>query len=42
MEKAAVLGNTKQLFTPIGETEVKKSSVGETISENDETFICSA
>ncbi|KAK4474221.1 hypothetical protein MN116_000067 [Schistosoma mekongi] len=41
MEKAAAIGNTRQLFKLIKETGVKKSSVSETISEKDETLITS-
>ncbi|CAH8658448.1 unnamed protein product [Schistosoma rodhaini] len=41
MEKAAAVGNTRQLFRLIKETGIKKSSVSETISEKDGTLICS-
>ncbi|KAK4474313.1 hypothetical protein MN116_000398 [Schistosoma mekongi] len=41
MEKAAAIGNTRQLFKLIKETGVKKSSVSETISEKDGTLISS-
>ncbi|XP_018654888.1 hypothetical protein Smp_112270 [Schistosoma mansoni] len=41
MEKAAAVGNTRQLFRLIKETGIKKSSVSETISKKDGTPICS-
>nr|CAX83711.1 endonuclease-reverse transcriptase [Schistosoma japonicum] len=41
MEKAAALGNTRQLYRLIRETGIKKSRISETISEKDDTVICS-
>ncbi|CAH8470968.1 unnamed protein product [Schistosoma haematobium] len=40
MEKAATIGNTRQLYRLIKETGINKSSVSE-ISEKDDTLICS-
>ncbi|CAH8430348.1 unnamed protein product [Schistosoma haematobium] len=41
MEKAATIGNTRQLYRLIKETGINKSSVSEIISEKDDTLICS-
>ncbi|TNN08487.1 Endonuclease-reverse transcriptase, partial [Schistosoma japonicum] len=41
MEKAAALGNTRQLYRLIRETGIKKSRISEIISEKDDTVICS-
>ncbi|CAH8652966.1 unnamed protein product [Schistosoma curassoni] len=41
MEKAAAIGNTRQLYRLIKETGINKSSVSQTISEKDDTLICS-
>ncbi|CAH8485715.1 unnamed protein product [Schistosoma margrebowiei] len=41
MEKAATVGNTRQLYRLIKETGINKSSVSEIISEKDDTLICS-
>ncbi|VDO92211.1 unnamed protein product [Schistosoma margrebowiei] len=39
MEKAAAIGNTRQLYRLIKETGINKSSVSPTISEKDDTLI---
>ncbi|CAH8620726.1 unnamed protein product [Schistosoma mattheei] len=41
MEKAATIGNTTQLYRPIKEIGINKSSVSQTISKKDDTLICS-
>ncbi|CAH8563294.1 unnamed protein product, partial [Schistosoma guineensis] len=41
MEKAATIGNTRQLYRLLKETGINKSSVSEIISEKDDTLICS-
>ncbi|VDP45809.1 unnamed protein product, partial [Schistosoma margrebowiei] len=41
MEKAATIGNTRQLYRLIKETGINKSSVSEIISEKDDTLIYS-
>ncbi|KAH9583820.1 ATP-binding cassette sub- A member 3 [Schistosoma haematobium] len=41
MEKAAAIGNTRQLYRLIKETGINKSSVSQTISKKDDTLICS-
>ncbi|CAH8520804.1 unnamed protein product [Schistosoma haematobium] len=42
MEKAATIGNTRQLYRLIKETGTNKSSVSETISGKDDTYLLSA
>ncbi|KAH9589886.1 ATP-binding cassette sub- A member 3 [Schistosoma haematobium] len=41
MEKAAAIGNTRQLYRLIKVTGINKSSVSQTITEKDDTLICS-
>ncbi|KAH9590388.1 hypothetical protein MS3_00003092 [Schistosoma haematobium] len=41
MEKVAAVGNTRQIYRLIKETGINKSSVSQTISEKDDTLICS-
>ncbi|VDO71194.1 unnamed protein product [Schistosoma curassoni] len=41
MEKGAAMGNTRQLYRLIKETGINKSSVSQTISEKNDTLICS-
>ncbi|VDP36520.1 unnamed protein product [Schistosoma curassoni] len=41
MGKAAAIGNTRQLYRLIKGTGINKSSVSQTISEKDDTLICS-
>ncbi|KAH9596787.1 ATP-binding cassette sub- A member 3 [Schistosoma haematobium] len=41
MGKAAAIGNTRQLYILIKGTGINKSSVSQTISEKDDTLICS-
>lgn len=40
-EMAAAVGNTIQHSKLIKETEINESSISETISKKDDTFICS-
>ncbi|CAH8477661.1 unnamed protein product [Schistosoma intercalatum] len=41
MAKAATIGNTRQLYRLIKETGINRSIVSQTISEIDDTLICS-